>query len=64
MIKRTCGVAGTEFLFLTQDEFDNFLYMLFVMNLVPLHTLSCQALTTDMFDLCSQIKYLPQPIQS
>ena len=34
------------------------------MNWVLLHTLNCQALTTDMFDLCSQIKYLPQPIQS
>ena len=39
-------------------------FHIFVMNWVLLHILNCQALTTDMFDLCSQIKYLPQPIQS
>ena len=39
-------------------------FHIFVVNWVLLHTLNCQALTTDMFDLCSQIKYLPQPIQS
>ena len=39
-------------------------FHIFVMNWVLLHTLNCQALTTDMFDLCSHIKYLPQPIQS
>ena len=34
-------------------------FHIFVVNWVLLHTLNCQALTTDMFDLCSQIKYLP-----